>query len=186
MANPILKILRSCGRGNRKSQMALYDILCGRFFASAMRITGCREDAEEAVHDAFMKIFDCIDGGSMPDAESDSSAMAWMNRVVVNSSLDYLRRRELVAGELTENLSDEVYDPSQEDDGELPDGLSVEAVHDACSRLKDGYRTILSLYLFEGYDHEEIACILDMRPATVRVQYSRARRALIKILDKNG
>ena len=51
-------------------------------------------------------------------------------------------------------------------------------------QLPDGYRTVLSLYLFEGYDHEEIAEILEVAQSTVRTQYIRAKQKLLQLLKK--
>lgn len=51
-------------------------------------------------------------------------------------------------------------------------------------QLPDGFRTVLSLYLFEGYDHEEIAEILQVAESTSRTQYIRAKKRLLEILKK--
>lgn len=52
-------------------------------------------------------------------------------------------------------------------------------------KLSPGYRVIISLYLFEGYDMEEIASILKIQPPSVRSQYLRARRKLLDIITAN-
>ena len=51
-------------------------------------------------------------------------------------------------------------------------------------QLPDGYRTVLSLYLFEGYDHEEIAEIMGVAQSTVRTQYIRGKQKLLQLLKK--
>jgi len=51
-------------------------------------------------------------------------------------------------------------------------------------RLPDGFRVVLTLYLLEGYDHEEIAQILDINPSTSRSQFTRARHKLVEMLKK--
>lgn len=183
MLTPILNLLRSCCRSNRKAQIELYDVFVQRFYATAFRITGCREDAEEVVHDAFMKIFDKLELQGMPISDTDSAAYAWMKATVVNAAIDCLRRRGPIAEELTANLAwDGTADDGASDDREDYSSLTVEAVREACSRLPDSSRIVLSLYLFEGYDHEEIAEILNVRPSTARVQYMRARKKLIELL----
>ena len=77
--------------------------------------------------------------------------------------------------------------------GELPEenGLDEEAtwytvdlIKQTIQQLPDGYRTVLSLYLFEGYDHEEIAGILGVAQSTVRTQYIRAKQKLLQLLKK--
>lgn len=57
--------------------------------------------------------------------------------------------------------------------------LKVEDIKRGVKLLPNGYRTVLTLYLFEGYDQEEIAEILGVTHATVRTQYMRAKQKLL-------
>jgi RNA polymerase sigma-70 factor (ECF subfamily) len=68
---------------------------------------------------------------------------------------------------------------------EEPD-YNVEEVKQAMCQLPDGYRTILSLYLFEGYDHEEISEVLNISSSTSRSQYLRAKKRLIELVKKTA
>ena len=77
--------------------------------------------------------------------------------------------------------------------GELPEEkeldeteiwYTVDTIKQTVQQLPDGYRTVLSLYLFEGYDHEEIAEILGVAQSTVRTQYIRAKQKLLQLLKK--
>ena len=61
---------------------------------------------------------------------------------------------------------------------------TVDMIKQRIQQLPDGYRTVLSLYLFEGYDHEEISEILGVAQSTVRTQYIRAKQKLLKLLKK--
>ena len=61
---------------------------------------------------------------------------------------------------------------------------TVDMIKQTIQQLPDGYRTVLSLYLFEGYDHEEISEILGVAQSTVRTQYLRAKQKLLKLLKK--
>ena len=61
---------------------------------------------------------------------------------------------------------------------------SVAAIKKAIGALPDGYRTVLSLYLLEGYDHGEIAEIMQVTPSTVRTQYKRGKQRLLQSLEK--
>ena len=79
--------------------------------------------------------------------------------------------------------------PRAEPDEEGPDEediqYSVAQIKEATKKLPAGYRIILSLYLFEGYDMEEIASILKIQPPSVRSQYLRAKRKLLDIIAAN-
>jgi RNA polymerase sigma-70 factor (ECF subfamily) len=60
----------------------------------------------------------------------------------------------------------------------------VSRIREQIHELPEGYRIILSLYLLEGYDHEEISQILNISSSTSRSQFSRAKKALLKNLKK--
>ena len=61
-------------------------------------------------------------------------------------------------------------------------GLDVQLIKRAMTRLPEGYRAVLSLLLFEGYDREETAEILHLQPSTVRTQYIRGKKRLLDII----
>jgi RNA polymerase sigma-70 factor (ECF subfamily) len=69
--------------------------------------------------------------------------------------------------------------PQEETVDEREIQLKVAEVKKALAELPDGYRTVLTLYLFEGYDHEEIAQILEVKESTARTQYIRAKQKLL-------
>src|SRR5271155_1683388 len=85
-----------------------------------------------------------------------------------------------VAFRIVENIAEEV----EEDDEEVQ--YKATQVKDAIKLLPEGYRLVISLYLLEGYDHEEIGQILDISENTSRTQFLRAKRKLIEILNKKG
>jgi RNA polymerase sigma factor (sigma-70 family) len=62
----------------------------------------------------------------------------------------------------------------------------ITLVQAAILQLPDGYRVVLTLYLLEGYDHEEISYILKISENTSRSQYMRARRKLVELLKNKG
>jgi RNA polymerase sigma-70 factor (ECF subfamily) len=103
---------------------------------------------------------------------------AWLKKIVVNRSLDALNRKKAVFEDIESHIG--IRDESAEDAARNEEvDLRVEEVKDAIERLPDGYRVILSLYLLEGYDHDEIAEILAINSSTSRSQLSRAKQKLI-------
>jgi RNA polymerase sigma-70 factor (ECF subfamily) len=72
----------------------------------------------------------------------------------------------------------------KEDEEIIEPDYNVDQVKEAMSQLPDGYRTILSLYLFEGFDHEEISEVLKISSSTSRSQYLRAKKKLIELIKK--
>jgi len=125
--------------------------------------------------DAFNKV---------KDFRQDTTFGLWLKQIVVNRSINLLRKRKLdiieLEGEALENIADEDAD----DDEEVQ--YKAALVKDAIKELPEGYRLVISLYLLEGYDHEEIGQILNISENTSRTQFLRAKRKLIEILNKKG
>jgi RNA polymerase sigma-70 factor (ECF subfamily) len=104
-----------------------------------------------------------------------------MQRIAVNTAIDYVRKQTPLTEELFENKI-ELEEETVEDEEDL--SLSVEKIKNGIQQLAPGYRLILSLYLFEGYDMEEIAQILKVRPSTVRSQYMRGKNKLVELMKE--
>lgn len=135
----------------------------------SFRITGRGEDAEDALQEAFISAFKNLDS-----YRGDATFGAWLKRIVVNKSINVLkkRRHELMP-------EDEHWDVAQEEEPvDYKDGLTVDRVKKAIEELPDGYRTVLSLYLLEGYDHQEIAGIMGITESTSKSQLNRAKGKL--------
>lgn len=168
-------IIESSIRGDTRAQYQLYSLYATSMFNVCMRILGNREEAEDALQDAFSLVFEKLDSFAYR-----SSFGAWVKRIVVNSCLNHLRKKN------PEMISDSDLEPEDHSpEEELNDHtLQVKEVLSALEKLPDGYRTVLSLYLFEGYDHEEIASILGISENTSRTQYMKAKIRLKEHLKK--
>lgn len=151
-------------------------------FNTAYRIIGEQTEAEDALQEAFVSAFK-----NLHTYRGDATFGAWLKKIVVNKSLSSLQKnkREVLT------VSD------KEEDGDLEAALvnvaevsvmeptySVEAIKLAVKQLPAGFRTVLSLYLFEGYDHQEISEILGISESTSKTQYKRAKDRLKVLLGK--
>ena len=161
--------IEGCRKGVRSAQLKLYEHYARMLFASCYRILANTEEAEEAMQDSFLKIFTHLD-----QYHEEMNFEAWMRRVAIHTAIDYVRQRSEELEVLTDNLPDL---PEEEEEEPL---YTIEQVKQAMEQLPHGYRVVLSLYLFEGYDMEEIAQILHLKPASVRSQYLRGKRKLIE------
>lgn len=143
----------------------------------ALRIVNDDAEAEDVLQEAFLDAFN-----RMGDFRQETTFGLWLKQIVINRSINYLRKRkiETVGVDNAEDIADE-----QEPDVEATQ-LKVEAIKAAMTELPDGYRVVLSLYLFEGYDHEEIAHILKITENTSRSQYMRAKKKLNSLLVTKG
>ncbi len=133
--------------------------------------------AEELMQDAFLSAFD-----KLATFKGDVSFGAWLKRIVINKCLDYLKIKKATFTSLTDKndvVSEEETDIEQIE-------LQAQVVKEAILNLPEGYRTIVTLYLLEGFDHSEIAEILGISASTSRSQYYRAKSLLIKMIQKQN
>jgi len=133
------------------------------------RITGNEEDAEDVLQESFVSAFRNLDS-----YRGDASFGSWLKKIVINKAINVLKKRkwELMP-------EDKEFDvPEEESEQEYLPGLSVDRVREAIQQLPDGYRSVLSLYLLEGYDHQEIAEIMGITESTSKSQLNRAKNKL--------
>ena len=135
----------------------------------SFRITGREEDAEDALQEAFISAFK-----NLESYRADATFGAWLKRIVVNKSINVLKKRKHQW-----MPEDEQWDVAEEETQvDYREELTVSRVKKAIEELPDGYRTVLSLYLLEGYDHQEIAEIMGISESTSKSQLNRAKGKL--------
>ena len=107
---------------------------------------------------------------------------AWLKKIIVNKALDVIKvRRSIIS---IETVNTDFEDEDQNKMFDKPEEVDVEMIKKAIYTLPEGYRIVLSLYLLEGYDHEELSEILKISNATSRTQFHRARKKLVEILNE--
>jgi RNA polymerase sigma-70 factor (ECF subfamily) len=169
------ELISKCRKGDRAAQVELYGLYYKAMFNTSLRMLNNRMEAEDVMQDSFLAAFTKLDQyrGEMPFG-------AWLKRIVINRSIDVLRQRRIRFEELDERLeseADEPYIQTTEDTEKL-----VRQVREAIKLLPEGFRVVLTLSLFEGFDHEEIAMVLGITESTSRSQLARAKRKLAEIL----
>jgi RNA polymerase sigma factor (sigma-70 family) len=160
--------------------MSAYRLLYERYskamYNTALRISGNRADAEDILQDSFIDAF-----AQLRSFENKATFGAWLKQIVVFKSIALLKKRRLSFADL-EKETEELVDENTPDENEIES--TVQNIKKAMNQLPDGYRAVLSLYLLEGYDHEEIADIMRISQSTVRTQYKRGKQKLLQILKK--
>ena len=145
-------------------------------FNTCLRIVNDDMEAEDVMQEAFLSAFEKINTYS-----GSVSFGAWLKKIVVNRSLDALGRRKAIFEDIEHHAG--IRDDSQEDAADKEDlEAKVEEVKAGIKRLPEGYRVILSLYLIEGFDHDEISEMLNITSSTSRSQLSRAKQKLVSEL----
>lgn len=115
---------------------------------------------------------------------NNKACYSWLRKVAVRGAIDRLRSLDFQMNVNTESLESREVRTVTNEEPEEDRQHQVGLVREQLNALPSGYRTILSLYLFEGYDFEEIAQITRLQPSTVRSQYSRGRKKLQEEIEK--
>lgn len=165
------EIIDQCRDGSQKAQFQLYKLYYKPMFSVCMRLLNNETDAEDVMQEAFLSAFRKID-----TYKGEVSFGAWLKKIVINRSLDYLKKRKVKFEEINEK-SNKFIDHQME-----TKEVNMKVIKDAIQKLPDGYRVVLSLYLIEGYDHEEISEILGISNSNSRTQFLRAKNKLREIL----
>jgi RNA polymerase sigma factor (sigma-70 family) len=171
-------LVDGCKAGDQRAQFQIYKLYYKAMYNTSLRIVNDSMEAEDIMQEAFLSAFEKIDTYS-----GTVSFGAWLKKIVINRSLDSLSKRKAVYEEIDHHIG--LKDESSEDGSRKEEvDVKVEEVKEAIKRLPDGYRIILSLYLLEGYDHDEIGEILSISSSTSRSQLSRAKQKLLAELKK--
>ena len=166
-------VIDRCQKGDARAQFELYKLYYKPMYNVCLRLVGNAVEAEDVMQEAFLKAFTKID-----TYEGKVSFGAWLKKIVINRSLDQLKKRKVKFSELNEKIPDE-----ETVSIEISE-VHMEKLKKTIMLLPDGFRTVLSLYLIEGYDHEEIAQILGISNGSSRSQYLRAKLKLRQMLHK--
>jgi RNA polymerase sigma factor (sigma-70 family) len=170
-------LIDACLRGDRNAQFKIYKLYYKAMFNTCLRIVNDTAEAEDIMQESFLDAF-----RRLPSYTGEGTFGNWLKRIVVNNSLDALRKRkDSVSIDEAEMDLPDTHEESHEEDIQL----QVSEVKKAIKMLPDEYRIVLSLFLLEGYDHEEISEILNITNQLSRTRYSRARQKLLQILKEN-
>lgn len=172
-----LDLIRLCKKNDQKAFEKVYRLYSKAMYNVCLRMLNNTQEAEDALQEGFISAFKKIDTYS-----ENSSFASWLKRIMVNKCIDLIRKND-------KNLLilDENQDFIEEDDeDEVHVSYSVESVHQALKKLPDGYRIILSLYLFEDYTHQQIADKLGISEGTSKSQYSRGKKKLVELIKNQA
>ncbi len=169
-----LELSEQCRQGNNRARRELYERYAGRLLAICLRYVSDRDTAQDLLHDGFLKIFGSFDKFTW---RGEGSLRAWMERVMVNTALQYLRKNDVINQASPLEEVPEVYDEPDDDDIEMiPQSVLMQIVRE----LPPGYRTVFNLYTFENKSHKEIAQLLGINEKSSASQLFRAKSTLIR------
>ena len=158
----------------------VYDECHRKLYYTSLRILNNCMEAEEVMHDTLLKYF------SRDEFETVKERDFWLTRVCINMSIDRLRKRKSSENLLNSIELKESIDVNDEFEEYTFKGVTVKMVKDVMQTLAEGYRVILSLVLFEGYDYEEVAQIIGIKEVSVRTQYIRGKARLVEEIERRA
>ena len=151
----------------------MYGLFAKKMINLSARILNDATAAQDVVQDAFIAGYAQLKKFKTPNDFGN-----WLKRVVVNKSIDLLRKKTNAAFEINEEL----YQISEQAEIVDEPEYDIATVMQAISELPDGYRLVFTLFVFEQYSHKEIAEVLKISEGTSKSQYNRARKKLIQII----
>lgn len=167
------KLIEKCRHGDRRSQYRLYQLYIHAMYNTCIRMVVNRGDAEDIIQEAFVSAF-----RNLNNFRGDSTFGAWLKRIVVNKSLNHIKKASPDFVALNPG-----FDPAYQEDDNTP-GVDPEVIQAAIKKLPEGARVVLSLHLVEGYKHREIAEMLNISESTSKSQYLRGKKMLKKMIEE--
>jgi RNA polymerase sigma-70 factor (ECF subfamily) len=168
------ELLADCRKGMASAQRSMYDRLSPKMLGVCLRYIKDREEAEHVMIGGIVKVFEKLD-----QFKGEGSFEGWVRRIIVNDCLMYIRKNRNMS--LETDLDAVVESPNF---GAIDDAMQAEDLMKLIAELPVGYGTVFNLYAIEGYNHAEIAEMLDINENTSKSQLSRARKWLQKRLTE--
>ena len=164
------EIINGCLKNDRTSQKALYDQYKTKMYTIAYRITNNFEDANDALQEGFIQVFD-----NLKSFNGASKLGTWIHTIIARAALKKIKKR-IHFVEIEDAL-----EPITIDWGSI---IDIQLLEKAIASLPDGYRSIFTLYEIEGFKHREIAEMMDISVNTSKTQLHKAKRMLRENLKK--
>jgi len=169
------ELVRLCLAGHESAQRQLYGRYVGAMFHTVLRLVANRSNAEDVTQEVFIKVFEKLES-----FRGESTLGAWIKRIAVNTSLNYLRQANRLQTVTWENQTTAPDEPEVDETAWAHD---IQRIHEAIKLLPDGCRTVFCLHLLEGFRHQDVAQMLGITESTSKTQYMRAKRILREKLE---
>ena len=175
--------IRGCALNQRESQKKMYNSFYGYAMSICDRYTSREEDASEILNDGFLKVFKEIHHFKPSYADVVSSFKGWLRKIMVYTAIDHFRKNQKHQN-VTELDAAIIHLPV--DDETALAKISCDEIIGYIQDLSPGYRTVLNLFIVEGYSHEEISGKLGISVGTSKSNLAKARKQLQKILFRQN
>ena len=164
-----------CVKGDSRAQRMLFERFSKKMLGVCMRYAKSTEQAEDVLQDGFIKVF-----SKLYDFKHDGSLEGWIRRIMVNTSLDQIRKENKLLG----NISLDNVDYKLQNNAFVLENLAAKDLMKMVQSMPVGYKVVFNMFAIEGYSHKEISEHLGISENTSKSQYSRARAYLRERLEK--
>jgi len=167
--------IEGCKRGERRAQQRIFERYYRLMFGVCLRYVSDHDAVQDVLQEGFLKVFSNIEGYT-----SKGSFEGWIRRIMVNTAIDFIRRRRSLGWESGEDATMDalVSEDAAPDDLDEEVGFTVQDVLQAMEQLTPVYRAVFNLYVFENLGHQEIAEELGISVGTSKSNLAKARRNL--------
>jgi len=172
------ELVKACLKKDELACKQLYDLNKRKMFGLCLRYANNREDAKDILQDGFLRVY-----RDLHYYKGNGSLEGWIRKVILNTALDYIREKKKKGYLLDiEDYSNRMsYEMSQPDfERGRPEGLVK-----MMQQLPLGFRTVLNLYIIEGFSHAQIAEKLNISEGTSKSQLNRAKKKMKEMLQKS-
>jgi RNA polymerase sigma-70 factor (ECF subfamily) len=168
-------LIERCWKNDRRAQNELYKLYAGAMYNIARRMMGDEEEARDVMQDAFVHAF-----MKLRSLKDPALFSAWIKRIVINHCINALKKKKLDQEPLEEKHDHQ--DPEDNDSEEFIQ-YGMRRIVEAMDQISEGCRTVLNLYVFEGYDHQEISEILSISTSASKAQLSKAKTRIRNLIE---
>lgn len=178
------KLIERASGGDPSAFNLLMEAHERRMYAVALRMCGNREDAQDCLQEAMLRVYRAI--GSF---KGQSTFATWVYRITMNTCLDELRRKKNKQSTSLDSLLDMGWSPA--DEGNTPEKHALreetrKCLYGAIRELPEDMRAAVVLRDLQGLSYEEIAQALDINVGTIKSRISRGREKLREKLKQNA
>jgi len=170
------EFIKACVKEEEWAQKKLYETYYSSMYPVCLRYAVDEEEALDILHEGFIKIFRHISKYTI-----GTSLTAWIRRIMVNTSIDYYRKK---TRRRTEDIDNAI--ALSDSDPDVVSQMSADEIIAALQKLSPAYRAVFNLYVIEGFSHREIAQQLNITESTSRSNLVKARTKLKNLLIASG
>ncbi len=176
MSTDFKKTLRGCRNLDRRSQRKMVDRLTPYLYSICRRYSNQNEDAKDILQDALVKIFNGIDRCK---ANDENGFLAWSAKITVNVALSKYRKEHR---QVLRSIDDS---PDQGMSPEILSNLNTQDILRLLDFIPENHRCVFNLVAIDGYKHQEVAELMNIKESSSRAFLSKARKRLQELIEKS-